>query len=140
MVNCQVAVYGGGMIRLAGSAAVTTLASFSLVSTAAGVVPTAKPMVGNSFPAKVGFGQVKPTRLGWAKPGLACHIHWDSWGGQIALGTGVGYRVSQRTYKAIPSAVVVYLYDLKTVHGKPAYTALGVEPVPTKHSRPLKPC
>ena len=141
LVKCQVALYGGGMPRLAGPALVATLASFSVLSSAASVVPTAKPMgAGNQFPAKVGFGQVKPTTLGWVKPLLVCHIHWDSWGGQIALGTGVGWRANQQTFRSIPSAVVVYLYNLKTVHGKPAYTTLGLEPVPTELSRPVKPC
>jgi hypothetical protein len=132
------------MKRLLGLVAAATLVSLSLLASVAiavpRAVPTAKPMLGTSrFPGAVAFGQVKPTRLGFGKQVMVCRIHWDSWGGQIALGTGVGWRVDQ-TYKRIPSAVVVYLYKLKTVQGKPAYTGLDFGPVPTQHAHPIKAC
>jgi hypothetical protein len=112
----------------------------SLPAGVASAVPTAKPMLGTKpYPDTVGFGQVKPTRLGFGKD-VVCHIHWDSWGGQIALGTGDGWAVSAVTYKRIPSVVIVYLYKLKTVHGKLAYTALNWQPVPTQHAHALKLC
>jgi hypothetical protein len=129
------------MKRLLGLIAVATLAAFSVFSSVASAVPTAKPMFGTKpYPGAVGFGQVKPTRLGFSKNAVVCDIHWDSWGGQIALGTGVGWAVNPDTYKRIPSAVVVYLYNLKGVQGKLAYTGLNFEPVPTQHAHPLKAC
>jgi hypothetical protein len=126
--------------------ALATLALWLLMSGVGSAVPTAGAPTadptpgGKPYPNTVGYGQVKPTRLGYSKQTLVCHIHWYSWGGQIALGTGVGFAVSPRTYKLIPAAVVVYLSDLSTVHGKPAYLRLNYEPVLTKHARPIKPC
>jgi hypothetical protein len=52
----------------------------------------------------------------------------------------VGWAVNPNTYKLFPSAVVVYLYDLVTKHGKAAYTKLGVQQVPSKHAGTLKAC
>jgi hypothetical protein len=97
-------------------------------------------MLGTQPFGSVGYGQVKPTRLSLGKFDPICHIHWDSWGGRIALGTGVGWAVNPNTYKLFPSAVVVYLYDLVTKHGKAAYTKLGVQQVPSKHAGTLKAC
>jgi hypothetical protein len=124
------------------SAAVTAvvMASCLLVSCGASSAPTAKPMAGTERYGSVGYGQVKPTRLSFAKNAQICHIHWDSWGGKIALGTGVGFAVNPDTYKLFPSAVVVYLYDLVTQQGKAAYTRLGVQQVPTQHTGKLKAC
>jgi hypothetical protein len=116
------------------------VASGLLVSCGASSAPTAKPMLGTVPYGNVGYGQVKPTRLSLAKNAPVCHIHWDSWGGQIALATGVGFAVNPDTFKLKPAAVVVILYDLVTQHGKAAYTKLNVQPVPTKHAGTLKPC
>lgn len=130
------------MKRSIGLVAVAALASLSLLAGVAGAVPSAKPMLGSHpYPGVVGagFGQVKPTRFGSGRHALLCDIHWDSWGGQIAVGTGDGWAVSPVTFKRIPSAVVVYLFKLKTVQGKPAYTGLNWAPVPTKHP-PAKLC
>jgi hypothetical protein len=43
-----------------------------------------------------GFGQVKPREIyyGGDPTGLVCRIHWHSWGGGTAHGTGVGWYVS----------------------------------------------
>jgi hypothetical protein len=128
------------MKRSAVVIAVVTMASCALVSCGASPAPTAKPMLGTEPYGGVGYGQLKPTRLSFAKNAPICHIHWDSWGGQIALGTGVGLAANPATYKLKPAAVVVYLYDLVTQHGKAAYTKLGVQPVPTKHAGTLKGC
>lgn len=129
------------MKHLVGLVAAATLASLSSLASVASPVPTAKPMLGtNLSPDAVGFGQVKPARLGFGKQVMVCRIHWDSWGDQIALGTGVGWRVDPTTFKQIPAAVVVFLYKLKMVQGKPAYTGLDFVPVPTQHARPIKAC
>jgi hypothetical protein len=128
------------MKRLAGFAALVGL-TFAPVACAAVPVPTAKPMIGNTpFPDAVGFGEVKPVSLSFGRTPMVCHIHWDSWGGQIAVGTGVGSAVNPTTYKRTPSAVVIYLYKLETVRGKPAYTGMNFIPVPTHHSRALPAC
>lgn len=133
------------MRRVAGFVVFAALAStavfFSPLAIAGGTVPTVKLMLGTKpYPNTIGFGQVKPSRLGYGKSAVVCRIHWDSWGGQIALGTGVGWRISPTTYKRIPSAVVLYLYDLKTVQGKPAYTAWNFAAVPTHNARALRLC
>jgi hypothetical protein len=128
------------MKRSAAVIAAMTIASCALASCGAGSAPTAKPMLGTQPYGSVGYGQVKPTRLSLGKFDPICHIHWDSWGGQIALGTGVGFAANPATFKLKPAAVVVYLYDLVTQHGKAAYTKLGIQPVPTKHAGTLKAC
>jgi|SRR5579863_8099273 len=129
------------MKRVAGLVGLAALACTPALAGAASAVPTAKPMLGSTRdPRAVGFGQVKPARLGFGKPLFACRIRWDSWGGQIAVGTGVGWAVNPETYKPVPSAVIIYLYELKTVQGKSAYTDLNFVPVPTQHAHPLKAC
>ena len=58
--------------------AVVTMASCALVSCGVSSAPTAKPMLGTQPYGNVGYGQVKPTRLSFAKNAPICHIHWDS--------------------------------------------------------------
>jgi hypothetical protein len=78
-----------------------------------------KPMTG------AGFGQVKPPTiyLGGDPTGLVCHIHWLSWGGQLAIGDGTGWYINshQAVIQGKAAPVVVVLYDLGTWRGRPAY-------------------
>ena len=78
----------------------------------------------NAFNAK-GFGQVKPRTifLGGDPTGLVCRIHWLTWGGALAVGTGVGWTINshESVAEGAPALAVVVLSRLGTWHGRPAY-------------------
>ena len=50
-----------------------------------------------------GFGQVKPREIyyGGDETSVVCDIHWKSWGGSVARGTGIGFYLgpNQATYQ-----------------------------------------
>jgi hypothetical protein len=83
----------------------------------------------NPLPDAKGFGQVKPKTiyLGGDPTGLVCRIHWLTWGGQLAIGTGVGWYITshQAVSEGTPASAVVVLSRLGTWHGRPAYKAWG---------------
>jgi hypothetical protein len=73
----------------------------------------------------LGFGHVKPRTifLGGDGTGVICRIHWLSWGGEFAIGTGTAADVvgQQDDAHARWSPAVVILSKLGTWHGQPAY-------------------
>ena len=73
-----------------------------------------------------GFGQIKPRTIymGGDETGLVCRIHWLSWGGQLAIGTGTGWYINshESVSQGHPAPVVVVLYRLGIWQGRPAYT------------------
>lgn len=75
-----------------------------------------------------GFGQVKPREIfyGGDPTGLVCDIHWQSWGGRIARGTGVGWYISGSESVAQGHAAIasVTASNLGTWKGRPAYNRL----------------
>ena len=75
-----------------------------------------------------GFGQVKPREIyyGGDPTGLVCKIHWRSWGGQVARGTGIGWYISGNQSVAQGHAAVadVEAAKLGTWKGRPAYNRL----------------
>jgi hypothetical protein len=72
-----------------------------------------------------GFGQVKPRTifLGGDPTGLVCRIQWLSWGGEFAVGTGVGWYVNSHESVAEGHAApaIVVLYRLGTWEGHRAH-------------------
>lgn len=75
-----------------------------------------------------GFGQVKPREIfyGGDPTGLVCEIHWSSWGGRIARGTGIGWYVSgrQSVAQGHHAVATVVATNLGTWRGRPAYNRL----------------
>lgn len=75
-----------------------------------------------------GFGQVRPHEIyyGGDPTGLVCHIHWHSWGGRVARGTGVGWYVSgnESVAQGHASIATVIASKLGTWKGRPAYNRL----------------
>jgi hypothetical protein len=75
-----------------------------------------------------GFGQVKPHEIfyGGDPTGLVCDIHWHSWGGRIARGTGVGWYVRRNQIVANGHAAKakVVASNLGAWKGRPAYNRL----------------
>jgi hypothetical protein len=126
-------------------AVLATLAATMLMSGCSAAKSGGSPILTGAFvgthayPGEVGFGTYKPSAMGDRGTYLACHIHWHTWGGQVALGTAAGYAVNPVTYKRVPTEVVVILADLGTWHHNPAYTKYNVVPVPTQHHA-LKAC
>jgi hypothetical protein len=75
-------------------------------------------------PYSKGFGQVKPREiyLGGDPTGLVCNIHWDTWGGTFAVGTGTGFYVSRNQIVANghSAPAVIVLYHFGFWNSKPA--------------------
>ena len=105
--------------------AVAAAAVIAVATASAGPRPTPI-LIGGGPPSSEGFGQVKPGKifLGGDPTGLVCAIHWTSWGGQFAIGTGTGFYVgpNQITAAGRQAPAVIVLYHLATWHGRPAYT------------------
>jgi hypothetical protein len=75
-----------------------------------------------------GFGRVKPREIyyGGDPTGLVCRIHWRSWGGRVARGTGVGWYVSgtESVAQGHAAKATVIASKLGKWKGRPAYTRL----------------
>ncbi|HUO74095.1 MAG TPA: hypothetical protein VMU39_25200 [Solirubrobacteraceae bacterium] len=75
-----------------------------------------------------GFGLVKPREIyyGGDPTGLVCDIHWHSWGGRVARGTGVGWYVSgnQSVGQGHAAIATVTASQLGTWKHRPAYNRL----------------
>ena len=57
---------------------------------------------------------------------IVCNIHWKSWGGSVASGTGTGFYLgpNQSTYQGHFTRVIVVASKLGTWKGRPAYDKL----------------
>ena len=75
-----------------------------------------------------GFGRVKPREIfyGGDPTGLVCDIHWHSWGGRVAHGTGVGWYISghQSVGEGHGAIAIVIASKLGKWKGRPAYNRL----------------
>jgi hypothetical protein len=111
-----------------------TSTTVSLVATATAAIepivsPRADPYYRYSgLKGTKGFGQVKPREIfyGGDPTGLVCDIHWHSWGGRVARGTGVGWYISANQSVAQGHAAIatVIASNLGTWNGRPAYNRL----------------
>jgi hypothetical protein len=79
-------------------------------------------------PHQNGYGQVAPTTIfnGGDPTGLVTHIHWNSWGGPRATGTGTAEWVGphQDVAQGHAALATVVAFHLGTCHGRRAYDAL----------------
>ena len=75
-----------------------------------------------------GFEKVKPGEIyyGGDPTGLVCRIHWHTWGGRVARGTGVGWYISgnQSVNEGHTAVATVVASKLGTWEGRPAYNRL----------------
>lgn len=114
--------------------AITLVSAFAATASAA----LAQPILGpKAYPyyqydglqGTKGFGQVKPRTIyyGGDPTGLVCGIQWQSWGGRVAHGTGIGWYVSPTEYVAAGHAAVVNITasSLGQWHGRSAYNHLN---------------
>lgn len=97
---------------------------------AATAAATGSPVLAGPWaPGQKGYGHAKPHTIfnGGDPTGLVRAIHWTSWGGKRATGTGtaewVGPNQSVAAGKFEPGARVV-LFQLGTCHGRAAYDAI----------------
>jgi hypothetical protein len=112
---------------------VTSAAVLLVATVAAAIEPIVSPKAdpyyryGGLKGAK-GFGRVKPREIyyGGDPTGLVCKIHWHTWGGRIARGTGVGWYVSgnQSVAQGHAATTAVKATKLGTWKGRPAYNRL----------------
>jgi hypothetical protein len=92
---------------------------------AAGQVPV---LAGPWSNGQQGYGHVKPHRIfnGGDPSGLVRAIHWNSWGGARATGTGTALYVGPHQITAAGKfeKAHVVLFQLGTCDGRPAYDAI----------------
>jgi hypothetical protein len=125
-MNRLVAALVGFAVVLAGCGATTT--GTTHITDSAQVTASAVPILTgpNPFNGK-GFGSVKPGIIfqGGDPTGLVCRIHWLSWGGAFAVGTGIGWYIN--SYESVAEGhaapAVVVLYRLGRWKGRSAYKA-----------------
>jgi hypothetical protein len=108
---------------------VATTSAALVANAAAATAPIVSPKA-DPYPTKgsVGFGQVKPREIfyGGDPTGLVCRIHWKSWGGSVARGSGVSLYVgsNQSVAQGHGATVNVVASKLGTWKGRPAYNRL----------------
>jgi hypothetical protein len=75
-----------------------------------------------------GYGHVEPDTIfnGGDPTGRVKHIHWTSWGGAQAVGTGVSDYVApnQATAEGTEEPARIVLFQLAQCHGRSAYNAI----------------
>jgi hypothetical protein len=105
----------------------------SAVTTSPTTVRAVPPLLGQPWGGgaryQKGFGDVRPATifLGGDETGLVQHVHWRSWGGSRAVGSGIGEWLgrNQFSYEASPAAVTIVAFNLGECRGKRAYTAIA---------------
>ncbi len=96
-----------------------------MASAVAGVQPI---LAGPYAPHQKGYGHVRPVTIynGGDPTGLIEHIHWQSWGGTQAVGTGIAEYVSptQSVAEGTQESARVVAFQLGRCHGRRAYDAI----------------
>jgi hypothetical protein len=119
----------GAGTRLRGAAAAVLGAcayALAIASTAGALgVPI---LAGPWIPGQKGYGHTKPATIfnGGDPTGLVSHIHWESWGGTQAVGSGIAEYMAPGQSVADGSQEIarVVLFHLGTCHHKRAYDAI----------------
>ena len=118
------------LICLALVALATLIFSVTAVAARRPIVsPTADPYYGYAgLQGTRGFGQVEPRTIYYAggPTAMLCYIHWQSWGGPVARGTGVGFYISAKQVvgRGHPAEATVVASKLGRWKGRPAYNEL----------------
>jgi hypothetical protein len=99
--------------------------------TPTGPASAVKPVLGVQWsPNVTGYGEVKPNTVdgGNSSSGRVDNIHWDSWGGSKATGTGTALYVApdQTTYEGKRESAKIVAWDLGPCpgHSESAYRRL----------------
>jgi hypothetical protein len=111
------------------AAFVVVVACAAVVATARGTRRPTPILTGaGETQTSLGFGEVRPREvyLGGDESGAFCGIHWLSWGGQFAIGTGTGWWVPRTGPIAAGHEApgVIVLHDLGMWQEAPAYQKL----------------
>lgn len=86
-------------------------------------------LAGPWAPHQEGYGHVKPRTIfnGGDPTGLVRTIHWNSWGGRRAIGTGTAlWETPNQPVAAgrFEKGARIVLFQLGSCHGRPAYDAI----------------
>jgi hypothetical protein len=128
---------------------VTSIAVLLVATAAASIEPIVSPKADpyyryGGLKGTKGFGRVKPREIyyGGDPTGLVCDIHWHSWGGRGARGTGVGWYISgnQSVAQGHAAIATVIASKLGTWKGRPAYNRLTWSFPNHGHDRPASSC
>ena len=112
------------------TAATATIAAVALgIAAATAAANTVPILAGPWSPGQKGYGHVKPSTIfnGGDPTGLVKAIHWTSWGGRRATGTGTAEWVGPHQIVAqgqFQKGAKVVLFQLGSCHGRAAYNAI----------------
>lgn len=92
-----------------------------------------------ALPDGEGWGSARPRRVfnGGDPSGLVTEIQWTSWGGDTAIGYGLGNIFKPRGGYYHPVVVELRAQDLGHCGAQPAYTQLAIR-VPSRPEAPLR--
>jgi hypothetical protein len=115
-------------VRLKAAVVAMTAAMLLAIGSAVAAAGQAPVLAGPWSVGQQGYGHVKPHKIfnGGDPSGLVKMIHWNSWGGARATGTGMALYVGPHQITAagkIEKAHIV-LFQLGTCHGRSAYNAI----------------
>lgn len=112
------------------TAAAATIAAVALGIAAATAAASAMPILAGPWSiGQKGYGHAKPRTIfnGGDPTGLVKMIHWTSWGGHRAIGTGTAEWVGPHQSVAqgqFEKGAKVVLFQLGSSHGRSAYNAI----------------
>ncbi len=112
------------------TAATATMAAVALGIAAATAAASAVPILAGPWSmGQKGYGHAKPRTIfnGGDPTGLVKMIHWTSWGGHRATGTGTAEWVGPHQIVAqgqFEKGAKVVLFQLGSCHGRAAYNAI----------------
>ena len=118
-----------GRSRAMGSAAAVVLALFAC-SAVALASPSSTPILAGPTVPRIqqGYGHVRPSTVfnGGDPTGFVGKIHWTSWGGSQAVGSGISDYVGphQSVAQGTPESVRIVAFELGVCKGRSAYDAV----------------
>ena len=116
-------------LRLKTAVAAMTAAAVIAIGAEAAAAGGLPVLAGPWAPGQQGYGHVKPHTIfnGGDPTGLVKMIHWNSWGGQRAIGTGTALWVGPHQIVAqgkFEKGAKIVLFQLGRCQGRLAYNAI----------------
>ncbi len=100
----------------------------AFIATASALAQTTPILAGPWASHQAGYGHVRPRTVfnGGDPTGLVTHIHWRSWGGAKAIGTGTTDYVgpNQSVATGTQESARIIAFHLGSCHGRRAYDAI----------------
>ena len=116
------------LVSAAGTAALVSVTASGQTRAPAERATSAPILAGPWGSYQEGYGHVEPRTIfnGGDGSGLVNHIEWLTWGGQRAVGLGIGLYAApgQSNAEGTRESAIVVLFHLGACHGRRAYDAV----------------